>query len=47
MVNVFRFGFLGVFDVDLLVVFGVFGLFIVGLFILVLMFIKCGVGFRY
>ena len=47
MVNAFRFGFLGVSDVDLSVAFGVLGLFIVGLFTLALTLIKRGVGLRH
>ena len=47
MVNAFRYGFLGVSDVDLSVAFGVLGLFIVGLFTLALTLIKRGVGLRH
>ena len=47
MVNAFRYGFLGVSDVDLSVAFGVLALFIVGLFTLALTLIKRGVGLRH
>ena len=47
MVNAFRFGFLGVSDVDLSVAFGVLLLFITALFTLALTLIKKGVGLRH
>ena len=47
MVNVFRYGFLGVSDVDLTVAFGVLLLFITALFTLALTLIKKGVGLRH
>jgi len=47
MVNAFRFGFLGVSDVDLTVAFGVLFLFITALFTLALTLIKKGVGLRH
>jgi ABC-2 type transport system permease protein len=47
MVNAFRYGFLGVSDVDLTVAFGVLLLFITALFILALTLIKKGVGLRH
>jgi len=47
MVNAFRYGFLGVSDVDLSVAFGVLFLFITALFTLALTLIKKGVGLRH
>ena len=47
MVNAFRYGFLGVSDVDLTVAFGVLLLFITALFTLALTLIKKGVGLRH
>ncbi|MCG9770584.1 ABC transporter permease [Pseudoalteromonas piscicida] len=47
MVNAFRFGFLGVSDVDIGVAFTVLGVFICGLFWLSLHLIKRGVGLRH
>lgn len=47
MVNAFRYGFLGVSDVDLSVAFGVLFLFITALFTVALTLIKKGVGLRH
>ncbi|WP_448214205.1 ABC transporter permease [Colwellia sp. MEBiC06753] len=46
MVNAFRYGFLGISDVDLSVAFGVLGVFIVGLWATAMYLIRKGIGLR-
>jgi ABC-2 type transport system permease protein len=46
MVNAFRYGFLGITDVDLTLAFGVIGVFIVTLFTIAMTLITKGIGLR-